>query len=42
MIVALFFVGLILSCVELVRSKGQNLAAWANGAIALGLVWGRF
>lgn len=39
---ALLLVALILSVIELVRSKGGSLLAWATGAIALGLTWGRF
>ena len=38
---ALLLVGLILALVELVRSKGQSVLAWAVLCLALGLTWGR-
>lgn len=42
MTLALLLVGRILSAIELVRSKGSSLLAWACGCIALALTWGRF
>lgn len=36
----LAIVALILAVVEVVRSRGQSLLAWAVGLVALALVWG--
>lgn len=37
--VALFFVALILAAIDLVRSRGESLTAWAVVVICIGLLW---
>lgn len=36
---ALVIVGLVISIVELARSRGTNLMAWALGIVCVGLLW---
>lgn len=40
MVLALCLVALILTVVELVRTKAQSLLAWAIAALALAMTWG--
>lgn len=34
-----YVVGLVISVIEVIRSRGLNLVAWACGLIAIGLLW---
>jgi hypothetical protein len=36
----LYIVGIILAGIELARSRGQSLLAWAVVVVCIGLLWG--